>query len=38
MALNVGNLVATLGLDSKGFSSGIEGAQKKTEEIGRAHV
>lgn len=31
MALNVGNLVATLGLDSKGFSSGIEGAQKKTE-------
>ncbi len=31
MALNVGNLVATLELDSKGFSSGIEGAQKKTE-------
>ncbi|MFA7122023.1 MAG: phage tail tape measure protein [Bacilli bacterium] len=31
MALNVGNLVATLGLDSKGFSGGIEGAQKQTE-------
>jgi len=31
MALNVGNLVATLGLDKKGFDSGIQDAAKKTE-------
>jgi phage-related minor tail protein len=31
MALNVGNLVATLGLDKKGFDTGIQDAAKKTE-------
>ena len=31
MALNVGNLIATLGLDKKGFDSGIQDAAKKTE-------
>ncbi len=30
MSLNVGNLVATLGLDSKGFSTGIATAQAQT--------
>lgn len=30
MALNVGNLVATLGMDKKGFDTGIEGAEKAT--------
>lgn len=30
MSLNVGNLVATLGLDSKGFNAGIDGATAKT--------
>lgn len=50
MSLNVGNLVATLGLDSKGFNAGIDGATAKTSgfaagfasklksQIGRAHV
>ena len=31
MALNVGNLVATLSLDKKGFDTGIQDAAKKTE-------
>ena len=30
MALNVGNLVATLGLDKRGFDTGIDSAQAKT--------
>jgi len=33
MALNVGNLVATLGLDKKGFDTGIDSAKQKTGEF-----
>jgi len=34
MALNVGNLVATLSLDKKGFDTGIQDAAKKTRVCG----
>jgi len=33
MALNVGNLVATLSLDKKGFDTGIDSAKQKTGEF-----